>query len=240
MAAAARETHGVRVATARAGNVIGGGDWGRDRLVPDLVRARDSGAAVVLRHPEAVRPWQHVLDPLAGYLLLAERLAESADWAAPWNFGPDDAETVRWIVDRVRSHWPLDVQVVPPGDGIEAPALRLDASKSREQLGWEPRLDLAAALDATVFWHDQRPRRGRPADRDLHADRGIVLSTGSLGGRSVLVTGAGGFIGGHLVERLVREGAQVRALVRYNSRNERGTLDWLPASVTRDVDVVAR
>jgi len=144
----------VRVATARAGNVIGGGDWGRERLVPDLVRARDSGAAVVLRHPDAVRPWQHVLDPLAGYLLLAERLAESPDWAAPWNFGPDDAETVRWIVDRVRSHWPLDVRVEPPDDGIEAPALRLDASKAREQLGWEPRLDLAAGLDATVFWHD--------------------------------------------------------------------------------------
>ena len=154
VAAAARETQGVRVATARAGNVIGGGDWGRERLVPDLVRARDSGAAVVLRHPDAVRPWQHVLDPLAGYLLLAERLAESPDWAAPWNFGPDDAETVRWIVDRVRSHWPLDVRVEPPDDGIEAPALRLDASKAREQLGWEPRLDLAAGLDATVFWHD--------------------------------------------------------------------------------------
>jgi CDP-glucose 4,6-dehydratase len=154
VAAAQRETHGVRVATARAGNVIGGGDWGRDRLLPDLVRARDSGAPVVLRHPEAVRPWQHVLDPLAGYLVLAERLCESADWAAPWNFGPEGAETVRWIVDRVCARWPLDVRVEPPGDGVEAPALRLDASKARSRLGWEPRLDLAAGLDATVFWHD--------------------------------------------------------------------------------------
>ena len=154
VAAARRETDGVRVATARAGNVIGGGDWGRDRLLPDLVRARDSGAPVVLRHPDAVRPWQHVLDPLAGYLLLAERLFESAQWAEPWNFGPADAETVRWIVDRVCTRWPLDVRVEPPDDGVEAPALRLDASKAREQLGWEPRLDLAAGLDATVFWHD--------------------------------------------------------------------------------------
>jgi CDP-glucose 4,6-dehydratase len=162
LVAAARRADGVRVATARAGNVIGGGDWGRDRLLPDLVRARDSGAPLVLRHPDAVRPWQHVLEPLSGYLLLAERLTESADWAAPWNFGPDEAETVRWVVDRVCAHWPLDVRVVPPADAVEAPALRLDASKARERLGWEPRLDLAAGLDATVLWHD-RVRDGADA-----------------------------------------------------------------------------
>ena len=95
VAAAYRESLGVRVATARAGNVIGGGDWARDRLLPDLARARESGSPVVLRHPDAVRPWQHVLDPLAGYLLLAERLHDSAEWAAPWNFGPADAHPVR-------------------------------------------------------------------------------------------------------------------------------------------------
>jgi CDP-glucose 4,6-dehydratase len=126
------------------------------------VRARDSGAPLVLRHPDAVRPWQHVLEPLSGYLLLAERLTESADWAAPWNFGPDEAETVRWVVDRVCAHWPLDVRVVPPADAVEAPALRLDASKARERLGWEPRLDLAAGLAATVLWHD-RVRDGADA-----------------------------------------------------------------------------
>jgi CDP-glucose 4,6-dehydratase len=157
VATAYREALGVRVATARAGNVIGGGDWGRDRLLPDLVRARESGAPVVLRHPDAVRPWQHVLGPLAGYLLLAERLAGSDEWATAWNFGPvpEDARPVGWVVDRVRERWELDVRVEPPGDGVEAPVLRLDASAARERLGWEPVHDLAAGLDATVFWHDQ-------------------------------------------------------------------------------------
>jgi CDP-glucose 4,6-dehydratase len=144
----------VRVATARAGNVIGGGDWGRDRLLPDLVRARESGAPVTLRHPDAVRPWQHVLDPLAGYLRLAERLFETSEVAEAWNFGPDDADTVRSVVDRVCERWPLDVRVAAPGDSVEAPALRLDASKARERLGWAPRLATAEALVATVFWHD--------------------------------------------------------------------------------------
>ena len=125
-----------RVATARAGNVIGGGDWGRDRLLPDLVRARESGDPVVLRHPDAVRPWQHVLGPLAGYLLLAERLAESDECATAWNFGPGDARPVRWVVDRVSERWALDVRVEPAADGIEAPVLRLDASAARERLGW--------------------------------------------------------------------------------------------------------
>jgi CDP-glucose 4,6-dehydratase len=149
--------HDGRVATARAGNVIGGGDWGRDRLLPDLVRARESGAPVVLRHPDAVRPWQHVLGPLAGYLLLAERLAESDEWATAWNFGPaaDDARPVSWLVDRVRERWPLDVRIEPPGDAVEAPALRLDASAARERLGWAPAHDLASGLEATLAWHDE-------------------------------------------------------------------------------------
>jgi CDP-glucose 4,6-dehydratase len=162
VAAAYRDTFGVRVATARAGNVIGGGDWGRDRLLPDLVRARESGAPVTLRHPDAIRPWQHVLDPLAGYLRLAERLFESSEVAEAWNFGPDGAETVRWVVDRVCAHWPLAVEVVPAADTVEAPALRLDASKARERLGWAPRLATSEALVATVFWHD-RVREGADA-----------------------------------------------------------------------------
>ena len=155
VAAAHREAFGARVATARAGNVIGGGDWGRDRLLPTLVRARESGAPVVLRHPDAVRPWQHVLDSLAGYLLLAERLHESPEWARAFNFGPDESKPVGWVVDRVLESWPLDVRVEPPGDTVEAPELRLDASAAREQLGWTPRHDAASALAATVSWYDE-------------------------------------------------------------------------------------
>jgi len=155
VARAYRSSLGVRVATARAGNVIGGGDWARDRLLPDLVRARESGLPVVLRHPDAMRPWQHVLDPLAGYLRLAERLHGSAEWAAAWNFGPADAQPVRWIVERVRERWPLAVEVVDPGDAVEAPALRLDASAARERLGWTPRMDASAAVAATVSWYDE-------------------------------------------------------------------------------------
>ena len=154
VAAAFRDALGLRLATARAGNVIGGGDWGRDRLLPDLVRARESGEPVVLRHPGAVRPWQHVLDPLAGYLTLAERLHGSPEWAAPWNFGPDESRPVSWVVERVRERWRLDVRVAEPEDGVEAPELRLDASAARERLQWRPRMDAEAALAATVSWYD--------------------------------------------------------------------------------------
>jgi CDP-glucose 4,6-dehydratase len=159
VAAAHRESTGARVATARAGNVIGGGDWARDRLLPDLVRARDTNTPVVLRHPDAVRPWQHVLDPLAGYLLLAERLAGSPDYATAWNFGPDDAHTVRWVVDRVTERWPLDIKIEPPAEDVEAPALRLDASAARTKLGWTPHHDAATAIDATLDWHEAADAR---------------------------------------------------------------------------------
>jgi CDP-glucose 4,6-dehydratase len=155
VAGAYRRALGLRLATARAGNVIGGGDWGRDRLLPDLARARESGEPVVLRHPEAVRPWQHVLDPLAGYLTLAERLHGSREWASAWNFGPEDSRPVSWVVERVRERWELDVRVADPGDDVEAPALRLDASAAREHLQWRPQLDAEAALDATVSWYDE-------------------------------------------------------------------------------------
>jgi CDP-glucose 4,6-dehydratase len=155
VAAAYRNALGLRLATARAGNVIGGGDWGRDRLLPDLVRARDSGEPVVLRHPQAVRPWQHVLDPLAGYLTLAERLHGSPEWAAPWNFGPAESRPVSWVVEWVLERWELDVRVADPGDDVEAPELRLDATAARERLQWRPQMDPEAALAATVSWYDE-------------------------------------------------------------------------------------
>jgi len=102
------EPDSPRVASARAGNVIGGGDWGEDRLVPDIMRAAFAGETLRVRNPNAVRPWQHVLCPLSGYLVLAQALCESPDYATAWNFGPDeeDARTVGWIVERIAELWP--------------------------------------------------------------------------------------------------------------------------------------
>jgi len=146
-----------RVASGRAGNVIGGGDWARDRLVPDLMRAALSGEPVQVRNPDAVRPWQHVLCPLEGYLSLAERLYEDAAAASGWNFGPadSDARPVRWIADRICERWgrglrwETDALPQPP----EAHYLKLDASKARAELAWHPRWDLGEALDRIVTWY---------------------------------------------------------------------------------------
>lgn len=153
VASSFRETllapRGVAVATARAGNVIGGGDWAADRLVPDLIRAQRAGEPLVLRNPDAVRPWQHVLDPLSGYLVLAERLLEGPGFDEAWNFGPaiEDARSVRWVAERLGAQ----VEVRPdPDAGKESALLRLDSTKARERLGWTPPLDLEAGLDATA------------------------------------------------------------------------------------------
>lgn len=151
----------VRVATARAGNVIGGGDWGADRLVPDLVRAAAAGQPLGVRSPDAVRPWQHVLNPLSGYLLLAQRLFEpdGADFATAWNFGPaqEDARRVRWLVEKLDERWPGQIDVRHSADqdatAAEAGTLRVDSSRARERLGWTPRWDLETGLDATVAWY---------------------------------------------------------------------------------------
>ena len=148
---------GIAVATARAGNVLGGGDWSPNRLVPDLLAAFSAGNAATLRNPQSVRPWQHVLEPLAGYLLLAERIHEAPDYAAPWNFGPDDngCVPVEQLTHQIASHWGSGAcwKVVETRLPHEASILRLDSSLARQRLGWSPRFTLDAALAQTVAWH---------------------------------------------------------------------------------------
>jgi len=150
----------ARLATARAGNVIGGGDWAEDRLVPDCLRAFQAGEAVRLRHPEAVRPWQHVLEPLSGYLLLAERLCgpEGEAAATAWNFGPEPGceASVLTVARTLAAAWGPEAGVVvePEADGVaEKAILRLDSSRARALLGWRARWPLARALAETVAWH---------------------------------------------------------------------------------------
>ena len=150
---------GVGLASVRAGNVVGGGDWAVDRLIPDLVRAFTAGVAPVIRSPQSVRPWQHVLEALGGYLMIAERLlAGDRSIADAWNFGPseDDARPVSWIVRRMQEKWGGGAADERQDTGAfphEAGLLRLDCSKARQQLGWRPVLPLAEALDWIVDWH---------------------------------------------------------------------------------------
>lgn len=144
-------------ATARAGNVIGGGDWAKDRLLPDLLRAFSAGATAAIRHPDAVRPWQHVLDALAGYLTLAEALCSRAPIDDTWNFGPDDADvrSVRWVADTVAQRWGGGASWIADDAAHphEAMTLRLDSSRARARLGWIPRLTAELAIDWTLEWH---------------------------------------------------------------------------------------
>ena len=148
---------GVHLASARAGNVIGGGDWAMDRLIPDFLRALDAGHTLTIRSPHATRPWQHVLEPLSGYLTLAEKLYnEGQTFAEGWNFGPaeTDARPVQWIVEHLcklipGSAWQCDNAPQPH----EANYLKLDSSKAKALLGWQPRWNLQQALGYTVAWH---------------------------------------------------------------------------------------
>ena len=145
------------VASARAGNVFGGGDWSEDRLLPDVFRAALAGAPIRVRNPEAVRPWQHVLNPLSGYLRLAERAWSDREVAGGWNFGPadDDARPVRWIVERLDALWdkPLRWELDPGPHPREAQWLKLDSSLARARLGWAPTWGLVDGLERTVAWH---------------------------------------------------------------------------------------
>jgi CDP-glucose 4,6-dehydratase len=150
--------HGVALATARAGNVIGGGDWSEDRLLPDLIRGFLSGKAVLIRRPQAIRPWQHVMESIAGYLALGERLlAGDVAFADAWNFGPwdDDAWPVERIADVMARQWGSGASWIAdePEGPHEAGYLKLDSSKARAQLHWLPRLRLQTALEWLVDWY---------------------------------------------------------------------------------------
>lgn len=149
---------GPQIATARAGNVIGGGDWSQWRLLPDLLAALDTGREVPLRSPRAVRPWQHVLDPLSGYLLLAERLESGTflDLPRSWNFGPDshDARTVMDVVTAVERFSGQKLHLnVDETSTVESPFLALSSTRAREALGWRSRWDFDASVAQTVEWH---------------------------------------------------------------------------------------
>jgi CDP-glucose 4,6-dehydratase len=148
---------GRGVATARAGNVIGGGDWAEDRLVPDLMRAALGGPPAPIRRPGAVRPWQHALEPLSGYLLLAERLwADPAEFSAAWNLAPtpEDAWPVERVVERLEQLWGEPIPVERAGESFpETDYLRLDATRARERLGWSPGWRVEQALAAVAEWY---------------------------------------------------------------------------------------
>jgi CDP-glucose 4,6-dehydratase len=153
------DVDGLRLASARAGNVIGGGDWGAERLVPDIMRAALAGEEVRVRNPSSIRPWQHVLNPLSGYLVLAQALWEQPELAQGWNFGPteEDARPVGWIVQRIAARWPQELRWVQD-DGPhphEANYLKLDSSKARARLGWRPGLELGETLESIVDWYSE-------------------------------------------------------------------------------------
>lgn len=159
---------GPLLASVRAGNVIGGGDWAVDRLIPDIIRALVAGQAPFIRSPASVRPWQHVLEALGGYLLIAQHLANGDKWAATgWNFGPadDDTQPVSWIADRLCAgwggpEWRTEAQAQPH----EAKILKLDCSKARTELGWRPALRLSEALAFITDWHRCVAEGGDAAD----------------------------------------------------------------------------
>lgn len=149
---------GIAVATARAGNVIGGGDWSVDRLIPDILNAFQNKQPVIIRNPNAIRPWQHVLEPLSGYLVLAERLYNNGQsFAEAWNFGPNDqdVQTVQWIVEKMTKDWnhKINWKIDSKEQLHEANFLKLDISKARIKLGWEPSWDLAIAIEKIIEWH---------------------------------------------------------------------------------------
>jgi CDP-glucose 4,6-dehydratase len=159
------EPGSAAIASGRAGNVIGGGDWAADRIIPDCVRAVTAGEPIVVRNPDAVRPWQHVLEPLSGYLQLASlMLIDGHAHEGPWNFGPGDqdgARPVRWVVERFLEAWGSGTWTSPEATGQpprEARFLGLDSAQARRQLGWAPVWDAQAAVGHTAAWYRENSR----------------------------------------------------------------------------------
>jgi CDP-glucose 4,6-dehydratase len=151
------KTHQVALASARAGNVIGGGDWAEDRLIPDFIRAINRKERVKIRSPHAIRPWQHVLEPLTGYLLLgAKLLTEGCQYAEGWNLGPNDtdAKPVEWIINKICTLWSdgASYEIDTHPQPHEATYLKLDCTKAKTQLGWYPRWDIETALRKIIEW----------------------------------------------------------------------------------------
>ena len=151
------DRHGVGLASARSGNVIGGGDWAADRLIPDCVRSILKKEEIIIRNPLSIRPWQHVLEPLSGYIMLAEKLYEKGPrYAEAWNFGPNDqdAKDVEWIVKKICAKWGQNLSyVIDKGEHPhEAHYLKLDCSKAKTELGWHQKWDLEQAIDRVVEW----------------------------------------------------------------------------------------
>jgi CDP-glucose 4,6-dehydratase len=185
------DRHGVTVASARAGNVIGGGDWNDDRIIPDAVRAFTQGHSLAVRNPDATRPWQHVLDPLFGYLVLAQAcVRDGLEFGRGWNFGPGERQlaTVRDLVEGFRVRWAERAawHVQEKGDDFrESHILLLDSSLARDKLGWTPRFDIDESLDLTEEWYSAHRLGG--AKQELRAlaegqiDRYLEASNGNRG-----------------------------------------------------------
>ena len=152
------DKQGVAIASARAGNVIGGGDWAQDRLVPDIIRAFEAGKTVDIRNPSSIRPWQHVLEPLSGYLLLAQKLFESGkQFSGAWNFGPSNEgeKSVQWIVEKLVSEWGdgASWRIIGNTGPHEAQILKLDCSKARTKLHWSPSWDIGTTISKLTTWY---------------------------------------------------------------------------------------
>ena len=151
------QEQGIGLASVRAGNVIGGGDWADDRLIPDILRSFEKNEPVVIRNPKATRPWQHALEPLSGYLILAQKLYEDQkEYAEGWNFGPNeqDVKPVDWILDKMIVKWPnASWELDSNSNSHEAEFLKLDISKAKSKLGWKPVWGLSYTLEKIIAWH---------------------------------------------------------------------------------------